>query len=581
MLIAAFFITISLLTVLLLYLSYSVFHEHQAKNSHIDKLNKDISKNDQSQRNRELHLKQKAYHADVLRELSEKIGYSLDVSNIIEVITGSLNEILEYNTASYMIMENSHLVFHCYIAKTVNHNFIEEIKQKMSASFSKMLNRDLGSVYTEETISGAILDETTSIKVGSYFNLPIVIENKILGILTIASSKENIYTLEQTKILYSITQQATKHYEKLKNVLEEEQRRLNAMVASMTDGVIMLDRNLHIIVFNPAAKKILQLANTPEPTIKDLTESLTRKVDLRALLDNAIRNEHATEQENIIIHNRAFHLLITPVKDSNNALTGTAILFRDVTAEKELIRVRDDFTAKVVHELRAPLTTIRGTTDMIVNESKITDEMKKKLLITMKEDAEHMLRLVGDILDVAKIEAGKFQIETTSGKIQDEVIKAVEKFTPESIQKGISITAKCDTIIPIVEFDVIRIEQVLNNLISNAIKYTDKGEIIISVGKEGDRVVVEVKDTGVGLSTEEVEGLFSKFKQFGKGKTGKVKGTGLGLVIAKGIIESHLGEIKATSQGPGQGSSFKFWLPVRGAQIMKGGDKADGKNIIS
>jgi len=120
----------------------------------------------------------------------------------------------------------------------------------------------------------------------------------------------------------------------------------------------------------------------------------------------------------------------------------------------------------------------------------------------------------------------------------------------------------------------------LNNLISNAIKYTDKGTITIFVHPEADKgVIIEIIDTGAGLNEEEVKGLFSKFKQFGKGKTGKVKGTGLGLVIAKGIIESHLGKIEASSKGPGRGSTFKFWLPLRGPQDMKGGN--NGKNITS
>ena len=580
MLVAAFFITICLLTALLLYLSYTLFYEHHTKNSHIKSLHEDISNRDQSQQNRELHLKQKAYHAEVLRELSERIGYSLNVSKIIEVITGSLQEVLEYSTASYMIKENNHIVFHSYVAKSVNHNFIKDTQLKMLSAFSKMLNTDISSVYIEEAISGTILNNTADNQVGSYFNLPLVIEGKILGIITIASPSLNIYDLERTKILYTITQEAARHYEKLKLVLEEERRKLNAMVASMEDGVIMLDRSLRIIVFNPSAIKILQLTNLTEPTIKDITDSLQGIVDLRTKLDEAIRNEHVTEQEDIIIHNRAYHLLITPVKDSRNELIGTAILLRDVTAEKELVQMRDEFTAKVVHELRAPLTTIRGTTDMLVNESKLTEEVKKKLLLTMKEDSEHMLKLVGEILDVSKIEAGKFQIEPTLGKMQDIVEKAVGKFTAQATKKGVSMTVQSDPATPEIKFDIIRIEQVLNNLISNAIKYTDKGTITVSVHPETDKgVVIEIIDTGAGLNEEEVKGLFSKFKQFGKGKTGKVKGTGLGLVIAKGIIESHLGRIEASSEGPGKGSTFKFWLPLQGPQGMKGGN--NGENIIS
>ena len=143
MLIATFFITISLLTALLLYLTYSLLYEHHTKNSHIKQLHRDISSRDQTQLKREQHLKQKAYHAEVLRELSERIGYSLEVSKIIEVITGSLKEVLEYSTASYMIRENDHIIFHSHVSKSVSHHFIKDIQNKMLAAFSSMLNTDL------------------------------------------------------------------------------------------------------------------------------------------------------------------------------------------------------------------------------------------------------------------------------------------------------------------------------------------------------------------------------------------------------------------------------------------------------
>jgi len=154
MLIAAFFITICLLTALLLYLSYTLFYEHHAKNSHIKSLHEDISNRDQSQQDRELHLKQKAYHAEVLRELSERIGYSLNVSKIIEVITGSLQEVLEYSTASYMIKENNHIVFHSYVAKSVNHNFIKDTQLKMFSAFSKILNTTLALYILKKQSQG-------------------------------------------------------------------------------------------------------------------------------------------------------------------------------------------------------------------------------------------------------------------------------------------------------------------------------------------------------------------------------------------------------------------------------------------
>lgn len=571
MLIAAFFTTIILLGGILLYLAYHVFSVQSTAKQTQSK----IGNLDQLQQEKERQLRTKAYHAEVLHELSERIGYSLDIPKIIEVITGSLGEVLDYHISSYVILEDEHILFHAFVAKSVNRQFVKDVKKQMLVAFSTMLNKDISNKYIEEAISGTVLDDTLEMSVNSFFNLPLIINEQIVGLINVSSPKKNLYTEKETKILYTITRQAADHYARLQGILREEKRKLNSMVASMADGVLMLDKKARLIVFNPAARQMLDLVEVKNPTILDIANNLSGKVDLRTKLDEAVGKDKIVEQKDIFLRNKALHLLISPVKDSKGELMGSAILFRDVTAEKELEQMREEFTAMMVHELRAPLTTIKGTTDMIVNEQRVPEETKAKLLKTMQQDAEHMLQLVGDLLDVAKIEAGKFQIEPAPGDLAQTITEVVAKFTPQAQQKGLQIQTAIDKSMPQITFDKLRISQVLNNLLSNAIKYTDKG--FVGVGLEGKEqlAVVSVADTGVGMSSEEVAGLFSKFKQFGKGKSGAIKGTGLGLVIAKGIIEAHGGKIWAESEGRGKGSTFYFSL--KQALMEKGGGKSDSR----
>lgn len=568
MLIIFFFIIAIFLVAFFLYISYVVFFEEKSNRSKAIILSRQLEEIKQKNNTNARRLLQKAYQAEVLRGLSERIGYSLDIPKIIEVITGSLGEVLDYNTASYMIFKDEHILFHCFVSKPVNHQFIKDVRTRMMAAFTAMLNTDLSSNFIDETISGTVLDDTLEQSVESFFNLPLVINEQIVGLINVACSIKNLYSESETKILYTITRQAADHYEKLKKLLQEEKRRLNSMVSSMADGVIMLDKEMNLLVFNPAAKQMLGLQGVKEPTILDIANNLSGRVDLRNKLDQALEQNLVVEQKDIFLEDKALHLLISPVKDSKGELLGSAILFRDITAQKELEKMRDEFTAMMVHELRAPLTTIKGTTDMILNEKRVPDETKARLLQTMKDDSENMLSLVGDLLDVAKIEAGKFQIEPTIGDISQTVKEVIAKFEPQAKQKGLIIESNFAENTLQTSFDKLRISQVLNNLLSNAIKYTEKGLIIIvDVNYNNTDIIISIKDTGSGMEADELAGLFSKFKQFGKGKSGQIKGTGLGLVIAKGIVEAHGGQIKAESEGYNKGSIFTFTLP-----IVKGGE---------
>lgn len=569
MLIVFFIALLILLTALLLYLSYAAFFDEKNWKRQAVKLHKLLVKERKNHQLNQSQLKQKAYHAEVLHELSQRIGYSLNIYKIIEVITGSLGEVLDYHTASYITLENDHLKFHCYVSQSVNHQFIKDVQKQMIRAFSAMLNSNISDKYIEETISGTILDDTIDNVVNSFFNLPLVISGQIVGLINVASPKKDLYTESETRILYTITRQAADHYEKLKRLLQEEKRRLNAMVSSMVDGVIMLDKETQLIVFNHAAKEMLGLAKIKEPTILDIANSLSGKIDLRTKLDEALGSNKVVEQKDIYLENKALHLLVSPVKDSKGELLGSAILFRDVTAEKELEQVREEFTAMMVHELRSPLTAIKGTTDMVLTEKRLSIEMKNQFLKTMKSDAENMLNLVGDILDVAKIDAGKFQIEPQENDLAQTIQDVLNKFAAEAKQKELEIKTDIAKNMPRIMFDQLRLSQVLNNLLSNAIKYTERGQIKVTVVKDKHYATVSVEDSGVGMSSSEVARLFSKFKQFGKGKSGEIRGTGLGLVIAKGIIENHGGKIWAKSEGPGRGSKFSFSLPLKQAKQRK------------
>ena len=224
---------------------------------------------------------------------------------------------------------------------------------------------------------------------------------------------------------------------------------------------------------------------------------------------------------------------------------------------------RNDFLPILVHELRSPLSVIRGAADLLI---KSTDELSvaqiQTLLNQIKSSSSTLLTMVGSILDVSKMENGKFEINKTYGDINSVLKEECSYFDPLTKIKKLSIQCTVDEDIPNFSFDTERIKQVLSNLISNAIKFSPEGSVItICSRKVGSDCRVEVSDLGVGIPENEKASLFQKFFQ-ASNQDGVQKGTGLGLYISKGIVEAHGGSIWFENNIP-QGSKFCFSIPIK------------------
>src|SRR6185369_2081585 len=162
-----------------------------------------------SQAGQALELQQKVYQAQVLKEINDRIGYSLDTAKIVDIITSSLGNLLVYDTVSYMVLsDEGKVLFKCHVEKTVNHEFIEEVKHKMLMSYEAILNLKIQPTGVDESITGNILDDSLKVNVASFFNLPVVISEKLVGLINVASSEKGRYGEQQASILYTITNQA-------------------------------------------------------------------------------------------------------------------------------------------------------------------------------------------------------------------------------------------------------------------------------------------------------------------------------------------------------------------------------------
>ena len=551
---------------------------------------------------REREVSRKMYELAILKELGDRIGYSLDVQQIIDIIVNSLHQFIEYSAVSYMLLEPEKVMFKMHLERSVHRRFVNDIRDRMLGSLGALLDREFDRKDVKEILSGAIIIEELDEPVRSFFNIPLVIDEKVVGVLTVADTKTGLYKEEEMTILYKIIQQASKAVTSLQGVVKTEQAKVSAMVESMEDGVVMTDADYRILVINPAAKRVIGQEKKTGVTIFDFIDNLGGKMDIRGRLEESVKLKKTFVSERFGIKERFYQSFVFPVKTMSalnaDEVLGGVVIFHDVTREVELERVRDDFTSMIVHELRTPLSGIQKASELLKRPSKKASPSPKQYIDIIYQNSSGMLDLVNDILDAAKLQAGKFEINREPADIEEVMSNRMDFFNISAADKKIRLMMSVDKNIPKgVAFDVQRVKQVLNNLISNALKFTAEGGTV-SVSAFGHEtgaqindetrkagvqlpeplpeekfaslpgsLVVIVTDTGVGIATEHMPELFSKFKQIGnKTLIPNIKGTGLGLAIARGIIEGHGGIIGLVSKVDA-GSAFYFSLPLAKLEI--------------
>ncbi len=252
---------------------------------------------------------------------------------------------------------------------------------------------------------------------------------------------------------------------------------------------------------------------------------------------------------------------------------------RDITERKrkekeieeelmETMKMKSDFTSMVSHELRSPLGVIKEGINLVLEglAGNINDE-QRDLLDTAKRNTDRLGRLINNVLDFQKMDSGKMGFDIRENDINEVVLEVNKAMSLVAKEKGLDLAVDVDDSIPKIRFDRDKIIQVLTNLVSNAIKYTEKGNITISTKQEDNTVHVIVQDTGMGIKAEDMQKLFQAFEQLDSRRDKKKGGTGLGLAISKEIILAHKGKIWAESEA-GKGSSFHFILPIKERRLV-------------
>ncbi|MEK7066627.1 MAG: GAF domain-containing protein, partial [Patescibacteria group bacterium] len=288
---------------------------------------------------REQETNRRMYELAILKELGERIGYSLDMRQIADVITGSLHQFIEYSAVSYMLLGGEKILFNIHLEKSVHRGFIDEVRTKMLQSLSALLDKQFKQDQVDELLSGAILIEDVEEPVRSFFNIPLVIGEKVVGVLTVAHTEAGLYKEEELTILYKIISQASQAVTRLQEVVKTEQRKLNAMVESMADGIVMTDTDYRIMVVNPSAKKAIGIEEKKEIDIFDLIGKLDGKFDIKGRLEESVKLNKPYASDKILLGDKFYQFFVFPVISikalSEGEIIGGVVIFNDVTKEME------------------------------------------------------------------------------------------------------------------------------------------------------------------------------------------------------------------------------------------------------
>jgi two-component system phosphate regulon sensor histidine kinase PhoR len=335
--------------------------------------------------------------------------------------------------------------------------------------------------------------------------------------------------------------------------LETERARLSTMLDQMTDGVMIANPTGMISFANPAVGRLFE---TSEVIDRNIVEVIRQHQLIEAW--RACQDSGEMQTQSVEMPDRRQFLQIIAIPDRTTG--GSLLLVQDLTRVRHLETVRRDFVSNISHELRTPLASLKALTETLQDGALEDPEAAKRFLVRIEAEVDALTQMATELLELSRIESGQVPLELKPVSPATLLFTALDRMRMQVERAAISISVVCPPDLPSVRVDAPRLEQVLVNLIHNAVKFTPPGgQVILSAQKEEDFIRFAVQDSGVGISPEDLPRIFERFYKTDRARTSG--GTGLGLSISRHIVEAHGGKIWVDSE-EGNGSTFFFTIPL-------------------
>ena len=402
----------------------------------------------------------------------------------------------------------------------------------------------------------------------SFAGYPLTHEGRLVGVVAMWSRERlRDEVLEALRILAHHAATAIAGAQLIQDVRAESEksqaatRQIEALVQASRSGILLVDRHSRVAFVNSAFRRLFglddhELTGWPVAAVEASVKPVLGQQRLRGE-DRELEVQLPGEPKPRVL--RAYS---ADVAGTTGEPIGWMGVFDDVTRDREVDRMKTEFISTVSHELRTPLTSIKASMALLLDGNAGLDEETAELVQVSKRNADRLVRLVNDILDVSKIEAGRLQLDLQEHEIAPLCAEAVTGIDGFAQKVGVAVRSRLDPGLPRVRADWDRVVQVLTNLLSNALKFSPRGsevDLVVSL-RQGGGVVFGVRDRGPGIPADFRDKLFTKFAQSDRAKR-EQEGTGLGLAICRALVLAHGGEIWVDSE-PGQGASFFFTLPA-------------------
>ncbi len=340
--------------------------------------------------------------------------------------------------------------------------------------------------------------------------------------------------------------------------VENERNKLDTLFLHMTDGVVAFGRDGSVLHSNPAVSQMLGR----EVSFYDYDALFGDKFPMKKVL--SLQRPDFVSGE-LTARERILELYLAPFSDGEDG--GVMAVLHDVTAQRKNDEMRKEFVANVSHELRTPLTNVRSYAETLRDNDDVPREMENNFLDIIISEVDRMTHIVQDLLTLSRLDSGRAELKMARFSLRealDSVCRAVEL---EARRRGHTLVRSYGETLPMVTGDRSRLEQVMMNVVGNAIKYTpDGGTITVDAGIQGGNVWLEVSDTGIGIPAKDKERIFDRFYRVDKARSRESGGTGLGLSIAREIVLRHKGAIRlAPHEGPG--TTVRIELPIRQEEV--------------
>ncbi len=413
----------------------------------------------------------------------------------------------------------------------------------------------------------------------SYLVIPLIARQRPVGALYLGDSRAGLpfgEAEQQLGLSFAYFAATAVENARLYQEAWDKSSELEAVVVGIGDAVLVTDPQARLLLMNPVAMRIFGAAQmlTGAPLAELAPQSPL--LPLIAEASTAAQLPVVRELDLMTAHDRRLHTyqaLASPMSSVEGAQRGVVTVLRDITARVELERMKTNFLSVVSHELRTPLHSIKGFVEIILmGKTGPINELQRDFLGVVKEQTQQLQRLISDLLEFNRMEAGQIKLRIETLDLGQLVAAVVAKMAPQAANGKVAIANHLSPDFPVIEADPLRIEQVLTNLVDNAIKFTPAGGVVTINGRaetpanQDDDIELCVSDTGIGIPPTEQQRIFDRFYQVDGSSSRLYKGAGLGLSICKHIVEYHGGRIWVASPlDEGRGAAFHIRLPRRRA----------------